>query len=97
MVCKQSGAMHARFHGSSWAKKTKNQSDRLPSSINKAGERFRSKVAKLSVGHTWSLIRKVGPVNRCFVIILSKKRNGSLSKKLKCLNGVNNVYVDDRI
>ena len=77
-VYKQSGAIHARFHGSSGAKKTEN----VLSSINKTGERFRSRIAKLSVGHTWSLIRKE------WIII---KQVEMSERREKCLCGRSNL------
>jgi len=58
MVCQRSELMRAPFHGSSWTSKI-SQTDKKSSFVNKTGEKFRSKVAKLSVGNTWSSIQKV--------------------------------------
>ncbi len=58
MVCKHSELMRAPFHGSSWTSKT-GQTDKKSLFANKTGEKFRSKVAKLSIGNTWSSIQKV--------------------------------------
>ncbi len=58
MVCKSAQLMRDRFRDSSWTSKT-SQLDKKPLVTNKTGKKFRSKVAKLSVGKTWSSIRKV--------------------------------------
>ncbi len=58
LVCKQSALMRAPFRNSSWTNKTAD-SDKKTSIINKPGEKFRLKVAKLSIGKTWSEIKKV--------------------------------------
>jgi hypothetical protein len=58
IVCKRSELTRARFGGSSWTNKT-NQTDKKPLFAHKIGEKFRSKVAKLSIGSTWSSIQKV--------------------------------------
>ncbi len=57
MVCKRSELMRAPFRGSSWTSKT-NQIDKSLF-VNKTGEKFRSKVAKLSVAKSWSSIQEV--------------------------------------
>ncbi len=57
-VCKQSELMRAPFHNSSWINKI-SQTDKKPLPISKTGEKFRSKLAKLSVGKSWSEIQEV--------------------------------------
>ncbi len=57
-VCKSAELMHARFHGSSWSNKT-NEAHKKSAFVNKIGERFRSKLTKLSVTTEWSSIQKV--------------------------------------
>ncbi|CAF1391404.1 unnamed protein product [Rotaria sordida] len=57
LVCKQAELTLARFRGSSSTNKT-NQTDKNLSFINKTGERFRKKLAQLSVGTTLSSIKK---------------------------------------
>ncbi|CAF1689928.1 unnamed protein product [Rotaria sp. Silwood1] len=56
-VCKQAELMRASFHGSSWTNKI-SETDKKLLFVNKTGEKFRSKVTKLSVGKTWSSIQK---------------------------------------
>jgi hypothetical protein len=57
-VLKQAELMRAPFHGVSWPNKI-TETDKKSLSINKTGEKFRSKLAKLSVGETWSSIKEV--------------------------------------
>ncbi|CAF2618493.1 unnamed protein product [Rotaria sp. Silwood2] len=56
MVCKRSELTRARFRGSSWTSKSGKTDKSL--FVNKTGEQFRLKLAKLSVGKTWSSIQK---------------------------------------
>ena len=62
-VLKRSQLSHSRFCGSSWTKKI-NETEKKPSCRDKTGEKFRSKVAKLSIGKSWSEIRKVCNIGR---------------------------------
>ncbi len=106
IVCKRSELMRAPFRGSSWTCKT-SQTDKKSLFANKTGEKFRSKVAKLSVGNTWSLIQKVCIIEKYILHLrilsindyysICQKRNGSLSNKFHWSNNANNVYVDDQI
>ncbi|CAF1411246.1 unnamed protein product [Rotaria sp. Silwood1] len=57
IVCKRSELTRARFCGSSWTNKI-SETDKKSLFVNKTGEKFRSKVAKLSVGKTWSSIQE---------------------------------------
>lgn len=60
-VLKHSQIIRSCFSNSSWTSKT-SRLDKKSLTINKAGQKFRSKIAKLSVGKTWLAIRKV-----CFI------------------------------
>ncbi|CAF2721616.1 unnamed protein product [Rotaria sp. Silwood2] len=60
-VLKHSELMRARFCNSSWTSKT-SQIDKKSLTVNKTGQKFRSKIAKLSVGKQWSVILEV-----CFI------------------------------
>jgi hypothetical protein len=56
LVCKHSKSMREPFRNSSWT-------NEKPSLIrNKTGDKFRSKIIKLSVGKTWSSVEKVTDV-----------------------------------
>jgi hypothetical protein len=78
LVCKRSELMREPFRNSSWSNK-KTQSDKKALIVNKSGERFRSKIAKLSLGKTWSAIQKVCCRKRNeFYLLFQKKRNGLL-------------------
>jgi len=80
MVCKNAQLMRDRFRDASWTSKT-SQSDTKPLIINKTGEKFRSKIAKLSVGKTWSSIQKVCIKKNLFEIIILTNYLFSLSEK----------------
>ncbi|CAF1492707.1 unnamed protein product, partial [Rotaria sordida] len=56
-ICKQAELTHARFRGSSSTNKI-NQTDKNLSFIIKTGEKFRKKLAQLSVGTRLSSIKK---------------------------------------
>ncbi len=58
VVCKQSQLMREPFQNSSWTNKI-DQFDKKTLIANRTGEKFRSKVTKLSVAKTWALIQKV--------------------------------------
>jgi hypothetical protein len=64
-VCKQAELMRAPFRGSSCPDKI-DQTDKSLF-VKKTGEKFRSKVAKLSVGKTWSSIQKVCVIENCML------------------------------
>jgi len=65
-VCKQSELMRAPFHNSSWINKI-SQTDKKSLSISKTGEKFRSKLAKLSVGKSWSEIQEVCIIDKIYL------------------------------
>ncbi len=67
MVCKRSELMRAPFRGSSWTNKN-NQIDKKSLFTNKTGEKFRSKVAKLSVAKSWSSIQEVCIIEKIYSI-----------------------------
>ncbi|CAF3192687.1 unnamed protein product [Rotaria socialis] len=58
IVIKRSELMHDRFRGSSWTSKI-SQTDKKSLFANKTGEKFRSKLLKISVAKTWPSIQKV--------------------------------------
>ncbi len=62
-VCKRSELMRAPFRGSSWMNKL-SETDKKSLPVSKTGEKFRSKLAKLSVGKSWSSIQKVCVVEK---------------------------------
>ncbi|CAF2114287.1 unnamed protein product [Rotaria magnacalcarata] len=57
IVIKRSELMHDRFRGSSWTNKI-SQTDKKSLFVNKTGEKFRSKLLKLSIAKTWPSIQK---------------------------------------
>jgi hypothetical protein len=106
IVCKRSELTRARFRGSLWTSKI-SQTDNKSLFVNKTGEKFRSKVAKLSVGKSWSSIQEVCIIEKYILHLrillindyysICHKRNGSLSNKFNCSDKVNSVYVDVQI
>jgi hypothetical protein len=58
IVLKRAELMRAPFRDPSW-KSQINQTNTKPSFTNKVGRKFRSKLAKLSMGKTWTEIQKV--------------------------------------
>jgi len=58
MVCKQAQLMRDPFRNSSSISKAA-QLNKKPLSLNKTGEKFRSKLVALSLEKTWSLVQKV--------------------------------------
>ena len=58
LVCKRAGLARAPFRDSSWSKKS-DSIEKKPLPLNKTGEKFRSKLTKLSVAKSWSLIKQV--------------------------------------
>ena len=62
VVCRRAALIRARFGDPSSSNNIKQSGQNLPF-IDRAGERFRSKLAKLSIGTSWSSIRKVNIVD----------------------------------
>ena len=65
VVCKRAALMRERFPHSSSTNKH-GPTDKKFLFVNKTGERFRSKLARLSVGKCWSAIQKVCIIEQDF-------------------------------
>lgn len=94
LVCKRAGLSRAPFRDSSWSKKS-DSTEKKSLPLNKTGERFRSKITKLSVAKSWPLIKQVRILFSLdnSSLIHSNQRNGSLSNKFNYLQNENNVCV----
>ena len=62
VVCRRAALIRARFGDPPSLNKIKQSVENAPF-IDRTGERFRSKLAKLSIGTSWSSIRKVNIVD----------------------------------
>ena len=62
-VCRQAELMRLPFRNSSWTSKV-TETEKKPLLTKKVGDRFRSKVSKLSVAQSWPLIKQVGFIER---------------------------------
>ena len=58
LVCKRAGLARAPFRDSSWSKKS-DFTEKKPLPLNKTGEKFRTKLTRLSVAKSWPVIKQV--------------------------------------
>ena len=81
LVCRRVALIRARFGHPSSSNTIKE--DGKKSSFDRTGERFRLKLAKLNVGTSWPLIKKVDVLEEFISqqISISEIRNGILSRK----------------
>ncbi|CAF0953696.1 unnamed protein product [Adineta steineri] len=94
LVCKNAQQIYSRFESSSWNKKDP-QSNKKQLITNKAGEKFRKKLTKLSHETEWNLVKKEWKVTN--EVPLDKRRTQCLCGKanLKYVTNLKNIKNDN--